>query len=64
MGLGAKIRHAGRSIYNREAVAAVREIERESRPQIAHLHNIYHQLSPSIVRVGTSITTDPLPRTP
>lgn len=54
MGLGAKIRHAGRSIYNREAVAAVREIERESRPQIAHLHNIYHQLSPSIVRALAS----------
>ncbi len=50
MGWGAKIRHAGRSIYNHEAAVGARAIARDARPQIAHLHNIYHQLSPSIIR--------------
>lgn len=54
MGLAAQVRHAGRTIYNLEAAAAAREIARQSRPQVAHLHNIYHQLSPSIVRALSS----------
>jgi glycosyltransferase involved in cell wall biosynthesis len=50
MSFGSKMRHAVRSIYNFEAAREARRIARESRPRIAHLHNIYHQLSPSVIR--------------
>jgi glycosyltransferase involved in cell wall biosynthesis len=45
-----RVRQAARSIYNREAEQAVRDIAQRNRPAAAHLHNIYHQLSPSVIR--------------
>jgi glycosyltransferase involved in cell wall biosynthesis len=37
------------SIYSPSARAAIRRLIRDTRPDVAHLHNIYHQLTLSIV---------------
>lgn len=50
MSLPARVRHGLRSIYNLEAARTARRIARELRPAVAHLHNIYHQLTPSVIR--------------
>lgn len=46
----AALRAAGRVIYSFEALRKARRLIREQRPQLAHVHNIFHQLSPSIFR--------------
>jgi glycosyltransferase involved in cell wall biosynthesis len=38
-----------KSIYSLEAAAKVRELVRKVRPNIAHAHNVYHHLSPSVL---------------
>jgi glycosyltransferase involved in cell wall biosynthesis len=38
-------------VWNREAAARLDDLIREARPTVAHLHNIYHHLSPSILPV-------------
>lgn len=38
-------------IWNREAAAKLDRLIRAERPQVAHVHNIYHHLSPSILPV-------------
>lgn len=38
-------------IWNREAARKLDALIRETRPDVAHLHNIYHHLSPSILPV-------------
>jgi glycosyltransferase involved in cell wall biosynthesis len=45
-----KITIAGKMIYSFEAARRVRELVRRARPAIAHAHNIYHHLSPSVLR--------------
>jgi len=42
---------AGEVIDNKPAAAALEGLLADFRPDIAHLHNIHHQLSPSILRV-------------
>jgi len=49
MGAIARVKHGLRAIWNPEAARAARELARRGAPPVAHLHNIYHQLSPSIV---------------
>jgi len=49
--LANKIRKAFNFIHSCEAVSKISEIIYKHRPQIAHLHNIYHQLTPSIISV-------------
>jgi glycosyltransferase involved in cell wall biosynthesis len=44
-----KTRRAARVIYSRESRNRLRALLREAKPDIAHLHNIAHQLSPSIL---------------
>lgn len=44
-----KVINAGKIIYSFEAKKKLRELIRKEKPDIAHLHNIYHQLSPSII---------------
>jgi glycosyltransferase involved in cell wall biosynthesis len=44
-----KIVTAGRIIYSVEARRNITALIRKHRPDIAHAHNIYHQLSPSIL---------------
>jgi glycosyltransferase involved in cell wall biosynthesis len=48
-GLGAKLLHAQRVIFSLQARRRMRELLEHVRPRIAHAHNIYHHLSPSIL---------------
>lgn len=43
------LRRAGKVIWNREAYRKVRELAERFQPDIAHLHNIAHQLSGSVI---------------
>jgi glycosyltransferase involved in cell wall biosynthesis len=46
---GAKLRAAARIIWNQEAAQKLEALIEEFKPEVAHLHNTYHQLSPSII---------------
>ncbi|MEZ4649175.1 MAG: hypothetical protein R3E97_10405 [Candidatus Eisenbacteria bacterium] len=48
MGFAQKLRQSSRVIYNREALDHARELA-SSGAAVAHMHNIYHQLSPSVI---------------
>lgn len=48
-GFWKKIHWAGKLIYNREAKNKMTELIDAEKPEIAHLHNIYHYLTPSII---------------
>ncbi|MDH3197877.1 MAG: glycosyltransferase, partial [Candidatus Krumholzibacteria bacterium] len=48
-GLAASLRHAGSFIRSGEAARRIDALVAEARPDVAHLHNIYHQLTPSII---------------
>lgn len=48
-GWSAKLRAAARIIWNREAAEKLAALIDEFKPEVAHLHNTYHQLSPSII---------------
>jgi len=43
------LENAVKSIYSFEAVSKVRALVRKLRPDVAHAHNIYHHLSPSVL---------------
>jgi glycosyltransferase involved in cell wall biosynthesis len=47
--LPARLREAIHAINSRETARNVTGLVHETRPKIAHLHNIYHQLSPSLI---------------
>ena len=50
MGAWQMARMGVRTIYNREAAGLARRMALEDeKPAVAHLHNIYHQLSPSVI---------------
>ncbi|CAN5344064.1 glycosyltransferase family 4 protein [soil metagenome] len=49
-GLAARLRTAGQIIYRPEARAGIDAVLDRVRPDVVHLHNIYHQLSPSVLR--------------
>jgi glycosyltransferase involved in cell wall biosynthesis len=46
----ARARATARMFYSRSAEAGIEAVVKEFRPDVAHLHNIYHQLSPSVLR--------------
>jgi glycosyltransferase involved in cell wall biosynthesis len=48
-GVGAKIGMALNLIHSSAATQRIQELIKECRPDIVHCHNIYHQLTPSIV---------------
>lgn len=48
-GLIPKIRGAGHAVYSTEARQRLRAMIREFQPDVAHVRNIYHHLSPSIL---------------
>lgn len=50
-GVMTKLRHAGEIIYSREAERNLSALIEKARPDIAHAHNIYHHLSPSVLSV-------------
>ena len=46
-----RIRIAGSFIHNHRAAGNLARLIEKERPQVAHLHNVYHQLTPSIIHV-------------
>jgi glycosyltransferase involved in cell wall biosynthesis len=46
------LRTAGRMLWSREAARKFAALLDESKPDVIHAHNIYHQLSPSILAVA------------
>lgn len=50
-GLMTKLRHAGEIIYSREAERKLSALIEKARPDVAHAHNVYHHLSPSVLAV-------------
>ncbi|PIY95968.1 MAG: group 1 glycosyl transferase [Candidatus Kerfeldbacteria bacterium CG_4_10_14_0_8_um_filter_42_10] len=46
-----KLKAIGRMFYSFEAKRQLEALIKKERPQIAHIHNIYHQISPSILPV-------------
>ncbi len=50
-GLSARLKHALFFIHSPVAVANIRRLIEKEQPEIAHLHNIYHQLTPAIIPV-------------
>lgn len=48
-GIGEKIRIATNFVHSFDAVSKLSKLLSKERPQVAHLHNIYHQLTPSII---------------
>jgi glycosyltransferase involved in cell wall biosynthesis len=50
-GLSRKLKTALSFIHSGEAVKKLEKLLERERPDVAHLHNIYHQLTPSIIRV-------------
>lgn len=46
-----KLHTAVSVVHSGEAARRLRDLVRETRPDVAHLHNFHHQLSPSIVDV-------------
>lgn len=47
-----KLRAAGRIFWSFEAARKFDSLIKEFKPDVIHLHNIYHQLSPSILKVA------------
>jgi len=48
-GLITKLRQAWWTVHDQQARRCLEELLEQRRPDVAHLHNIYHQLSPSIL---------------
>ncbi|MEZ5595562.1 MAG: glycosyltransferase [Pseudomonadales bacterium] len=48
----ARVRHAAKIIYSFEAENKVKKLVKKFRPDIIHAHNIYHHLSPSVLKAG------------
>jgi glycosyltransferase involved in cell wall biosynthesis len=51
-GVTAKVALAGRMIWSRQAAKGMDEAIAAFRPDVVHAHNIYHQLSPSVVHAA------------
>ncbi|EKO3962454.1 glycosyltransferase family 4 protein [Vibrio fluvialis] len=54
-GLMSSVRTALDFIHNREACRKIRILIEQERPDVVHFHNIYHQLTPSIIKVAKSL---------
>ncbi len=48
--LGGRLRGVGRMLYSTAASRGMEAVIDDFRPDVVHLHNIYHQLSPSVLR--------------
>ena len=49
-GVVGKLKGAGRVLWSTSARAGITQVVEEFKPDVVHLHNVYHQLSPSILR--------------
>ena len=47
--LAARLRAAARALYSIEAQRRIRQLIRDAKPDIAHVHHVYHQITPSIL---------------
>ena len=45
-----RVAAAARMVYSPSSRRGIEAVARQFRPDVAHLHNIYHQLSPSVLR--------------
>lgn len=45
-----RLKYAAKIIYSREAKKKISSLISSTKPELAHLHNFYHQLSPSILK--------------
>jgi len=52
-----KLKSALSLIHSREAVKQVTKLIRDEKPDLLHCHNIYHQLTPSIINVAARLKT-------
>ena len=52
LGFLAKLKIIGRVIYSLEAKRKFKKLVKDFQPEIIHLHNIYHHISPSILSVA------------
>jgi len=50
-GFSGKAKAAGRLLYSFEARTKLKVLLEKEKPDIAHLHNIHHQISPSILHL-------------
>jgi glycosyltransferase involved in cell wall biosynthesis len=50
MTAGSVVRATARMLYSRSAETGIEAVLSDFRPDMVHLHNIYHQLSPSVLR--------------
>ena len=48
-GIGGKIAGGGRMLWSTSSRRGIAQVIADFRPDVAHLHNVYHQLSPSVV---------------
>ncbi|MGB5445871.1 MAG: glycosyltransferase family 4 protein [Psychromonas sp.] len=51
-GVIAKLKTATKFIHNAEACDKFRQLLEKERPDVVHFHNIYHQLTPSIIKIA------------
>jgi glycosyltransferase involved in cell wall biosynthesis len=51
-GIGTRTRSAARMMWSSSAAHGIANVIDEFRPDVVHAHNIYHQLSPSVLRPG------------
>ncbi|WP_027694992.1 glycosyltransferase family 4 protein [Vibrio litoralis] len=51
-GIIAKLKTAQRFIHNSEACEKFSQLLEKERPDIVHFHNIYHQITPSIIKIA------------
>jgi glycosyltransferase involved in cell wall biosynthesis len=49
-GITNKVRASALMFWNRKAASGLATVIEQFRPDVAHLHNVYHQLSPSVLR--------------
>ncbi len=47
--IGARLRSAARALYSIEARRKLRQLIAHTKPDVAHVHHIYHQITPSIL---------------
>lgn len=54
-GLLSSLKTAWRFIHNSEACTKIKALIEQEKPDIVHFHNIYHQLTPSVIKVAKSL---------
>jgi glycosyltransferase involved in cell wall biosynthesis len=49
-GIGGRVATTARMVWSPASRRGIEQVVRSFRPDVAHIHNIYHQLSPSVLR--------------